>query len=97
MKSLLNITVLVSSVLSILSTSLALYDMPSFKDIPSIENGEKVQENGLNDSLKRVYISHDSSNHKNTPVLVAGNKKNATSNSKESLNVFGVKVPNKNT
>ena len=97
MKSLLNVTVLVSSVLSILSTSLALYDMPSFKDLSSIENGEKVQKSKLEDGLKRVYISHDIPDNKSAPVLVAGKKKGAINNAEETLNVFGVKISNKNS
>lgn len=98
MKSLLNITVLVSSVLSILSTSIALFDVPSInKNISLVENGEKIQESRSQDTLKRVYISHDVSNDKSAPVLIANSKKGSSNNEENHINVFGVKVSGKNS
>ena len=99
MKTLLTITVLVSSLLSIFSSSLKLYEVPVVKDVVSIVNKEKGIEVRYSD-LKRVYISHDVSENgqdKQSPILVAKKKHNANHSSENYINVFGVKVPNKNS
>ncbi len=99
MKTLLTITVLVSSLLSIFSSSLKLYEVPVVKDVVSIVNKEKGIEVRYSD-LKRVYISHDvykNGQDKQSPILVAKKKNNANHSSENYINVFGVKVPNKNS
>ena len=99
MRSLLNITVLISSVLSIFSASLTLYDVPVLKEtISAIDDGSEVQESNSEDAMKRIYTSHDVSNkgvETNKPLLVAEGKQNISEVSENYLEVFGVRVPNK--
>ncbi len=101
MKSLLNITVLISSVLSIFSASLTLYEVPVLKEtISAVENEGKVQESSSETDMKRIYISHDVSNigeEQNAPLLVAKRKQSISDPNEDYINVFGVQVPNKNT
>ena len=99
MKTLLTITVLVSSLLSIFSSSLKLYEVPVVKEVVSVVNNEKSLEE-KNSDLNRVYISHDVSlneQHKQSPILAAKKKQDRDQSSEYYINVFGVKVPNKNS
>ena len=99
MKTLLTITVLVSSLLSIFSSSLKLYEVPVFREVVSVIK----QDNGARDissETKRVYISHDVSGNtleNNTPLVVAKKNKTTQQTDEKYINVFGVKVPNKNS
>lgn len=100
MKTLLTITVLFSSVLSIFSSSLKLYEMPVFKEALSvIHAGKDVQRSDVKKDPVRIYISHDVSNKSKeepTPLFIAKKEVNASKPSEDYINVFGVQVPNKN-
>ncbi|GJM14749.1 MAG: hypothetical protein DHS20C13_00760 [Thermodesulfobacteriota bacterium] len=100
MKNLLNITVFASAVLSIFSTSLTLYEVPSLKEALSVvEEGETVQESKSEKDIKRIYISHDISDkdrEQSEPLILAENKENITTSAEEHLNVFGVKISSSN-
>ena len=99
MKTLLTITVLVSSLLSIFSSSLKLYEVPEVKEVVSIINEERQFEES-NSEIKRIYISHDvSENHQNnsSQVLHVKKKQHTPSSAENHINVFGVKISNKNS
>lgn len=96
MKSLLNITVFASAVLSIFSTSLTLYEVPELKEALLIREEEKSNyESNAAKDLKRIYISHDvsgTSNKKSEPTIVTKDTSNVSKSAEDSINVFGVKV-----
>lgn len=96
MKSLLNITVFTSAVLSIFSTSLTLYEVPELKEALSVTKEERsVPELKSGKDMKRIYISHDVSSKresKSEPLIVTKNNWKKSSPVEESINVFGVKV-----
>jgi len=99
-KSLLNITVFVSAVLSIFSTSLTLYEVPELKETLSVIEEEKSnQEFVKGKEMKRIYISHDVSKTKSikpAPIVATKNPEIESYSAEDSINVFGVKVSNKN-
>ncbi|MEM7008156.1 MAG: hypothetical protein AAF462_03395 [Thermodesulfobacteriota bacterium] len=97
MRSLLNVTVLISSVLSIFSTTLALYDMPEIKEkVAAVENGERISRANTQSEMKRIYISHDASEDKASILEIATiNKSLSSENKNDHINVFGVSVPDK--
>ena len=82
MKTLLTITVLFSSVLSIFSSSLAIFEMPVFKEsLYVIEKGKDVQRSDVKKDSVRIYIPHDVSNRSKeepTPLITAKKKVNAS-------------------
>ena len=100
MKTLLNITVLAASVLSIFSTSLTLYELPILKEsLSALEKEKEAQESSSRSDMKRIYISHDVSNkgkEKSAPLLVADDSGNFSASTEDYINVFGVKISNKN-
>lgn len=100
MKNLLNITVFASAVLSIFSTSLALYEVPDIKEaLSKMDNGQEVQESSTITDIKRIYISHDLSNKgrdKSAPLLVADDSEKFSTSAENYINVFGVQIPTKN-
>ncbi len=102
MKTLLTITVLVSSVLSIFSSSLKLYEVPVLQEVvPAINKEKGILESNSKDDMKRIYISYDVSNKReisNSPVQQANERKGIKPDTNENyISVFGVKVPSKNT
>ena len=65
MKNLINITVFASAVLSIFSSSLALYEVPILKEITSsMEKENEGEQNHLRTNIKKIYISHQISEPK---------------------------------
>ena len=93
LKSLFNITVFASAFLSILSTSLTLLEIPAARE--SISEIDQTHESASGKKIKRVYISHDTSNQtiqKYRPLIALskGNKSNFYD--KEHIHVFGVKT-----
>ena len=100
MKSLLNITVFASAVLSIFSTSLTLYEVPELRETLSVMEKEKSnQELVKGREMKRIYISHDVSDkgrEQSQPLIVADNKENVTTSAEDHINVFGVKISSSN-
>jgi len=96
-KSLLNITVFASAVLSIFSTSLTLYEAPGFKEALSIVEEENSSYIHVPEKeLKRIYISHDVSSASETHTVPLVARKNSWKESKSTenaINVFGVLVP----
>jgi len=99
-KTLLNITVFASAVLSIFSTSLTLYEVPALKEsISALEKEYEVQDSSSASDMKKVYISHDVSNKgrdKFTPLLVAEDSEKGSTSVENYINVFGVKISNRN-
>jgi hypothetical protein len=99
-KTLLNITVFASAVLSLFSTSLTLYEVPVLKEsMLALEKEYVVQDSSSASDMKKVYISHDVSNKgrdKFTPLLAANDSGNFSTSTEDYIKVFGVKVPNKN-
>ena len=100
MKSLLNITVFASAILSIFSTSLTLYEVPSLKETLSVvEEEETVEESKPEKDIKRIYISHDVSDkgrEQSQPLIVADNKENVTTSADDHINVFGIRISSNN-
>lgn len=96
MKSLLNITVFASAVLSIFSTTLTLYEVPELKEALSVmEEDKSNQESEAGEELRRIYISHDVSSNSRprvAPVLISELLQREASSSEESFNVFGVNI-----
>ncbi len=100
MKSLLTITVLVSSALSIFSSSMKLYEMPVFKEaLSAINTGKEVWKNDGGKDTIRISLSHDVSNESkenHAPLFTAKKEVNNSELQENHLNVFGVQVPNEN-
>ncbi len=100
MKSLLNITVFASAVLSIFSTSLTLYEVPELKEaISVIEEERSEQLSELGKEMKRIYISHDTSTDSKKefkPFIVSNVVENVPTSTQENINVFGVQVSKSN-
>lgn len=100
MKSLLNITVFASAVLSIFSTSLALYEAPELKEaISVVEVDNMSHKSEPAKEVKRIYISHDVSGATKTQEspIVAGKKSWSESKSDQApINAFGVLVSGNN-
>ncbi|MGB3729156.1 MAG: hypothetical protein WBA70_07905 [Thermodesulfobacteriota bacterium] len=100
MKTLLNITVFASAVLSIFSTSLTLYEVPVLKEsIATLEQEYEVQDSSPTSEKKRVYISYDVSNEnkeEHKPIIVAKRAKNLATSDKHYIDEFGVKISNSN-
>ena len=100
MKNLLNITVFASAVLSIFSTSLTLYEVPSLKEaLSAVEEEETVQESKSEKDIKRIYISHDVSDkgrEQSQPLIVADNEEKIITSAEDNINVFGVKISSSN-
>ena len=98
-KTLLTITVLVSSALSIFSSSLKLYEVPVFKEAVSVIGmGKEVQASKERKDPVKIYISHDVSNEgkeKQMPLLIAEEKVNVSKPQEDHINVFGVRIPHK--
>jgi len=95
-KSLLNITVFASAVLSIFSTSLTLYEVPELKKALSVEEEENSSHKSESATeMKRIYISHDVSGTGKNPASPKVATKDSGMESKsaeDSINVFGVLV-----
>ena len=101
MKTLLNITVFASAVLSIFSTSLTLYEVPDLKEALLVMDKEKeIQESNSERDIKRIYISHDVSNkgkEESAPLIAANDRENFSTSTEDDINIFGVKISsNKN-
>lgn len=93
MKSLFNITVFASAFLSILSTSLTFLDTPAVRE--SISEFDKTRESASGRGIKRVYISHDTSNQtkqKYRTLIAASKGGNLNSYDEENINELGVKI-----
>lgn len=100
-KTLLNITVFASAVLSIFSTSLTLYEVPELKEAISVMEEDKTnQEFVAGDEVRRIYISHDVSKTKSikpAPIVVTKNPKIKAYSAEESIKVFGVTISKGNS
>ena len=100
MKTLLNITVFASAVLSIFSTSLTLYEVPVLKEsISALEKENEVQDSSSASDMKKVYISHDvskKSEEEFAPLIVANEVENSPTSAENYITVFGVQIPTKN-
>ena len=100
MKTLLNITVFASAVLSIFSTSLTLYEVPVLKEsISALEKEYEVQDSSSASDMKKVYISHDvskKSEEEFAPLIIAKEVENSPTSAENYITVFGVEVPTKN-
>lgn len=98
MKSLLNITVFTSAVLSIFSTSLTLYEVPELKEALSVMEEKKLDhETESQIDMKRIYISHDVSDkteRNSEPVLVTKNSNVDPTSAEDDMTVFGVTISN---
>lgn len=101
MKSLLNITVFASAVLSIFSTSLTLYEVPELKEaLSAMERKDRIEhETRPEKNMKRIYISHDVSDTttKNSESLL-GTKHSSKDSifAEDYIKVFGVKISSSN-
>ena len=100
MKSLLNISVFASAVLSIFSTTLTIYEVPTIKESLSVLKEDNVdQKSGSEKEIMRVYISFDSSKkdetHRDT-VLVTRNSMSNSSTYKNQFSVFGIRMASNN-
>lgn len=99
-KTLLNITVFASAVLSIFSTSLTLYEVPVLKEsIATFEQEYEGQGSSMGSDMKRVYISHDVSKknkEEHKPIIVTKEAQNVAISDKHYIDVFGVKISNSN-
>ena len=100
MKSLLNITVFASAILSIFSTSLTLYEVPELKETLSVMEEEKSNQEFVKArEMKRIYISHDlskKSDKESKPFIVANEVENSPTTTEDYINVFGVKISSHN-
>ena len=100
MKALLNITIFISSILSIVLSSVNVYEMPVIKETLSVVNLVRdVSKSDGDEDTVRVYISHDSSEkdkERSTTLIVAGKKDDTSTSPKNYIEAFGVKVPVKN-
>lgn len=100
MKSLLNITVFASAVLSIFSTSLALYEAPELKEVLSVVEVENMSNKSESaKEVKRVYISHEVSDtieSRTSPIVANKSSRIEPETSEETINIFGVVVSDNN-
>jgi len=99
-KTLLNITVFASAVLSIFSTSLTLYEVPVLKEsISALEKENEVQDSSSASDMKKVYISHDvskKSEEEFAPLIIANEVENSPTSAENYITVFGVNISNRN-
>jgi len=99
-KTLLNITVFASAVLSIFSTSLTLYEVPVLKEsISALEKEYEVQDRSSASDMKKVYISHDvskKSEEEFAPLIIANEVEGSPTSAENYITVFGVNISNRN-
>ena len=98
MKSLLNVTIFVSAVLSIFSTSLTLYEVPELKESLSVSEKEKLDQDFKSEqNIRTVYISRDesdSSKRNQKPLMSSKTSLKEKASEEKSINIFGVEVSN---